>query len=53
MYKIVEWDRPGQTVRVIVREADGANIPFDEQNADYQVYLAWVAEGNTAPIEQL
>ena len=23
-------------------------IPFSEGNTDYQAYLAWVAEGNTA-----
>jgi len=22
-------------------------IPFDQNNADYQVYLKWVEEGNT------
>tara|TARA_Y100000592_G_C5422502_1_gene293955 strand:- start:18 stop:161 length:144 start_codon:yes stop_codon:yes gene_type:complete len=32
----------------ILRLADDATIPFDEGNKDYQAYLAWVAEGNTA-----
>ena len=32
----------------IIRIADNAVIPKDEENNDYQDYLAWVAEGNTA-----
>ena len=32
----------------ITRISDGATIPFAEGNLDYQAYLAWVAEGNTA-----
>ena len=33
---------------MIVRVADNAWIPLDAANSDYQAYLKWVAEGNTA-----
>ena len=42
MYKIVNlYGKPA----VIIRLSDGAGIPFDPANTDYQAYLAWCAEG--------
>jgi hypothetical protein len=42
------WDvvANAPSTTTIIRDADGAFIPFDPDNLDYQAYLAWLAKGN-------
>jgi len=37
----------GETHNYVIKNGSSF-IPFKEENADYQEYLEWVAEGNTA-----
>jgi hypothetical protein len=46
MYKLQKDECTGN-VSVVNRLTDGASIPFDPANSDYQAYLKWLAEGNT------
>ena len=45
MYKATINSYGGSPI-CIIRITDGACIPFDPANTDYQAYLAWKAEGN-------
>lgn len=43
MYKQISFNG---SVFAVVRIFDGACIPFDPANTDYQSYLKWLEEGN-------
>lgn len=50
MYREIKYKLPtGVVVNTdsVERLLDGAIVPFDLGNTDYQRYLAWLEEGNT------
>jgi len=53
MYMKMGQEIPGKEIfyfNSVIRLEDLSNIPFDEENVDYQQYIDWVNEGNE-PIE--
>ena len=45
MYKLFDYDNKTVSIK---RLPDNVSIPLDPANRDYQEYLEWVDEGNTA-----
>ena len=46
MYQLIK-NPLTQNITGVVRQSDGANIPFAPDNTDYQAYLKWLEAGNT------
>ena len=47
MYKLTIPVPPLAESTTVLRVSDGARVPFDPANTDYQAYVKWLAEGNT------
>ena len=53
MYKLCPDHPRLGNANCVIRLIDGAVIPFDPDNTDYQAYLRWLEEGNTVlPAEE-
>ena len=50
IYKLVKnpFSNEEESVKIVDADSNTKFIPLDETNRDYQEYLEWVAEGNTA-----
>ena len=50
IYKFMKDIASGEVVGVLKQPKEGVvlQMPIDDSNTDYQEYLKWVAEGNTA-----
>ena len=44
MYKLIKNNYGGEPC-IVLRSSDGAYIPFDPANTDYQAFLKYQAEG--------
>ena len=48
LFKVPITQKEDKMVLKVLGNGAVLNIPFVEDNTDYQEYLEWVAEGNTA-----
>jgi len=46
MYKLGQLGFNQTEVSCVIRTTDGACIPFDTANSDFQQYQLWLSEGN-------